>query len=44
MNAARTKEELMTPGIADLALHEILPARCGKVAAEAIVAEVGHDL
>jgi hypothetical protein len=42
MDAPRTEEELMAPGITNLALHKILLAGRGKVAAETVVAKVSH--
>jgi hypothetical protein len=42
MDASRTEEELVAPGITNLALHKIPLAWRGKVAAETVVAKVRH--
>lgn len=42
MDASRAEKELVAPGIADLASHEIMLAWLRKVAVETVVAKVGH--
>lgn len=42
MDPSRTEKELMTPGIANLALHKILLTWRRKMAAETVVAKVSH--